>query len=290
MKTLHENISMPDYKFPIKAFIRSYKSENNIFVHPHWHDVIEILYIIEGKATQQINNRIFEVNKGELILIAGGQIHSTYTQKEDKNEILVLQFSPDLFCSEHHLFPENKFVQLFISSIDFPNPITNKTTHGIEAINCIKYIYEELEGKNYSYEIFVKAYILRFIGVMVRSYSHLKRKKDNAVKLNNAKKMLSNTFKLIDNNFSSDIPLEKAAKASNLSIPHFCRLFKNSTGMTFTEYLLFYRISKAEELLHSDLTITEIAHECGFNSTSSFSRAFRKVKNLSPTEFKRTYL
>ena len=60
-------------------------------------------------------------------------------------------FSDLLF--EHHLFPENKFVQLFISSIDFPNPITNKTTHGIEAINCIKYIYEELEGKKYSYEI-----------------------------------------------------------------------------------------------------------------------------------------
>jgi AraC family transcriptional activator of pobA len=143
MKTLHENISMPDYKFPIKAFIRSYKSENNIFVHPHWHDVIEILYIIEGKATQQINNRVFEVNKGELILIAGGQIHSTYTQKEDKNEILVLQFSPDLFCSEHHLFPKTipplckrtPVISILISSCLF----LSTYTHPLKCLQTLKF-------------------------------------------------------------------------------------------------------------------------------------------------------
>ena len=290
MRTLHENISMPDSGFPIKAFIRSYRSENNIFVHPHWHDVIEILYIIEGKAVQQINNRIFEANKNELVVIAGGQVHSTYTQKENKNEILVLQFSPDLFSSEDHLFPENKLVNQFISSIDFPNPISNKTVSGTEAICCIKAINEELEYKRYGFEIFVKAYILKFVGIMVRNFGHLRRKRDDVVKLNSTKKILNNTFKLIDNNFSFDIPLEKAAKASNLSIPHFCRLFKSSTGMTFTEYLLFYRINRAEEMLRFDLTITEIAHECGFSSTASFSRAFKKSRALSPTEFRRIYL
>ena len=290
MKNLHENINMPDHGFPIRAFIRSYKSEDNIFVHPHWHDVVEILYIIEGKAIQQINNRIFEVKKGELVIIAGGQVHSTYTQKEDVNEILVVQFSPDFFYSENRILPENKLVRLFVSSIDFPNPLSAKTPSGGEAISCINELYEELEKRKYGFEIFVKAHILKFIGIMARSFGHLKRNKDEVVELNNTKKILSNTFKLIDDNFSSEIPLKKAAKASNLSIAHFCRLFKGSTGMTFTEYLLFYRINHAEEMLRSDLTITEIAHECGFNSSASFSRAFRKLRNLSPTEFRRKYL
>ena len=290
MKSLHEDITMPDRNFPIRAFIRSHRTESNIFVHPHWHDVVEILYFIEGTAIQQINNKIFEVNKNELVVIAGGQIHSTYTQKEDKNEILVIQFSPDFIDSENSLLPENILVRLFNFSIDFPNPISNDTVPGSEAICCIKNIYEELKNRNMGFEVFAKAYILKFVGIMVRNFGHMKRKSNDVAKLNDSKKMLKNTFMLIDSNFSSEITLEEAAKASNLSIPHFCRLFKSSTGMTFTEYLLLYRINRAEDMLRSGLTITEIACECGFNSLASFSRAFKKLRNLSPTEFRKKYL
>ena len=76
--------------------------------------------------------------------------------------------------------------------------------------------------------------------------------------------MLEKTFDLIDISYFEDVSLKKAALVSNLSIQHFCRLFKKTTGMTFNDYLSFYRVNRAEKLLHSQKKITEIALECGF--------------------------
>ncbi len=67
------------------------------------------------------------------------------------------------------------------------------------------------------------------------------------------------------------------------SVSHFCRLFKRTTGMTFTAYLSLYRVNRAEEMLSSPCSITEIAYACGFNSPVSFIRSFKQYKNTTPS-------
>ena len=86
---------------------------------------------------------------------------------------------------------------------------------------------------------------------------------------------------------SDPINLAQIAGSLGISTFHFCRTFKQSTGLTFVEYLSRFRIEKAKVLLHqSGLRVSEIAYEVGFQSITHFNRVFRKLVGQSPTEFR----
>lgn len=73
----------------------------------------------------------------------------------------------------------------------------------------------------------------------------------------------------------------------HLNKDYFCRLFKKATGTSVIEYLNFARVCKAEELLKSDMNITDIAYTVGFSSLSYFNRSFNKYKGYSPTCYRK---
>jgi AraC-like DNA-binding protein/ligand-binding sensor protein len=86
---------------------------------------------------------------------------------------------------------------------------------------------------------------------------------------------------------SEPIKLEQIARALNMSKFHFCRVFKQTTDLTFVEYLNRVRIEKAKILLHNNnLRVSEIAYDVGFQTITHFNRIFRKLVGHSPTEFR----
>ena len=99
---------------------------------------------------------------------------------------------------------------------------------------------------------------------------------------------LEQVFEYVDNNYDRPISLDQIARVANFSIYHFTRFFKETTGMTFGEYLNSYRIKKAEAYLEdAQNTITEIAFKSGFNSIKTFNRVFKHQKGCSPSEYRK---
>ncbi|MCF7669302.1 MAG: PocR ligand-binding domain-containing protein [Verrucomicrobia bacterium] len=93
--------------------------------------------------------------------------------------------------------------------------------------------------------------------------------------------------KYIHDHQTDDISLSEVAKAVNTSTYYFCKIFKKSTGLNFTEYLSCVRIEKAKNLLlNPNLRVSEIAYEVGFQSLTHFNRVFRKLVGESPTAFR----
>jgi len=83
------------------------------------------------------------------------------------------------------------------------------------------------------------------------------------------------------------LSLGDVAKAVNTSTFHFCKMFRKSTGLTFTDYVSRVRIEKAKNLLlNPNLRISEIAYEVGFQSLTHFNRVFKKVTGKSPTDYR----
>ena len=88
-------------------------------------------------------------------------------------------------------------------------------------------------------------------------------------------------------NFSRPISLAEVARFANSNREYFCRLFKKSTGFTFSEYVRLIRVERAKALLRSSHSrITEIAHQTGFQSVSDFNRVFKTVTKMSPSAYK----
>jgi len=74
------------------------------------------------------------------------------------------------------------------------------------------------------------------------------------------------------------------AATAGLSVFHFCRSFKQSTGMTPRQYQLYRRIERAKELLADrSLSLASLSVAVGFSSRSHFSTGFRKIAGTSPT-------
>lgn len=83
---------------------------------------------------------------------------------------------------------------------------------------------------------------------------------------------------------AEEISLREVAAAVNTSAFYFCKMFKQATGLTFTDYLARLRIEKVKNLLQNpNKRISEAAFETGFQSLSQFNRVFRKIAGESPT-------
>lgn len=98
---------------------------------------------------------------------------------------------------------------------------------------------------------------------------------------------INRVFEFIDENLESDLSLNTVSAIAYFSPFHFHRVFKFVTGETLNEYVTRRRVEKsASDLLHKNITATEIAHKYGFSDNSSYSRTFKKYFGVSPTGFK----
>jgi AraC-like DNA-binding protein len=94
--------------------------------------------------------------------------------------------------------------------------------------------------------------------------------------------------KYIHKNLDQPLPLGLVAKQAGLSESHFCRLFKDSAGITLTDYVNRCRIDWAKrELLRAEVRISEIAFLVGYQSLSQFNRSFARIIGQSPTLYRR---
>ena len=100
-------------------------------------------------------------------------------------------------------------------------------------------------------------------------------------------KRIDKVFAFIDQNLGEELSLDTVSRIAHFSPFHFHRIFKSITGETLNEYITRRRIEKAAaDLIHKELSITEISLRNGFNDNSTFTRSFKKFYGLSPTDFK----
>jgi AraC-like DNA-binding protein/ligand-binding sensor protein len=99
--------------------------------------------------------------------------------------------------------------------------------------------------------------------------------------------MIARARSYIAGHQSEELSLKEVARAVNTSAFYFCKMFKQATGLTFTDYLARVRVEKVKNLLlNPHKRISEAAFEAGFQSLSQFNRVFKKIEGLSPSDFR----
>ena len=94
----------------------------------------------------------------------------------------------------------------------------------------------------------------------------------------------------IEKNKTDSLSLAQVAEAAGASVFHFCKVFKRSTGLKFTDYVARVRLEDARtQLLNPNRRISEVAYDVGFQSLTQFNRMFKRIFGQSPTQF-RTHL
>ena len=95
------------------------------------------------------------------------------------------------------------------------------------------------------------------------------------------------SIRFIREHFDEPVSVAQLAKLENYNIAYFNDWFKQQTGCTPSHFLRLYRIEKAKELLkYTSYRTIEIAMQVGYNSDAAFSRAFKKMEGVSPSEYR----
>jgi len=105
---------------------------------------------------------------------------------------------------------------------------------------------------------------------------------------NNAEPLVVRRARRFINEHKTEVlSLSNVAQASGASIFHFCKVFKRSTGLRFTDYVARVRMEDARtQLLNPNRRIGEVAYDVGFQSLTQFNRVFKRIVGVSPTQFR----
>ena len=266
-----------------KFFPFAYYSVTHI--HPrynmivHWHEECELIRIIKGNFELKINTKIYSLKEGDIIFINSGAIHSGIP-KNCIYECLVFDIS--------FLKRERSFTNSFLNSlINFEKEIKILYTNENKEISeIISKIFNVIKEKKKGYDMKLFGLFYYFLGIIEENdmfTNKINVEHVNKKKILQLKKILS----VIQKKYMYNLTLEDLSSTVNTNTNYFCKFFKELTNKTPMDYLNYYRVECAKEKLkESDLSITEIAYDCGFNDISYFTKVFKKYNNnLTPRIF-----
>jgi AraC-like DNA-binding protein len=98
---------------------------------------------------------------------------------------------------------------------------------------------------------------------------------------------MNTIHRFIEGNYHRNISVNEMAAMVHLSTAAFCRYFKKTTRMTFTDFLNQYRVNQARKMLLHDKNVTEACFESGFENLSYFSRTFKRFSGENPSQFRK---
>ncbi len=148
-------------------------------------------------------------------------------------------------------------------------------------------LQKENTEKNIGYKLALKARVFDLLILILRNVPMESLSDIEKNKQMQRLERLEIVLRYVDEHFENTILLDDVAKITNFSVFHFSRFFKETTGITFCQYVNQYRIAKSVDyLLNTEDTITEIVFQSGFNNAKTFNRLFKQMKGCSPTVFK----
>jgi len=256
----------------------------------HYHPELQLKYIVKGTGDLFVSDTIRSFEPGNLFLVGSNQSH--------------------VFKSDAKYFEGNEKLISRSVSVFFQESSLGEGFFNIEEMSAIRRLIERagrgiLFGSKISYKtgpritnlLNVSGFdrfleILSILNDLAQSddFEYLATMKSSEPLSDKENEKVNDVINFIFSHYKEDLKLEDVARIANYSQAAFCMFFKQRTRKTFTEFLNEVRVSKACKMLKdSDLNISEICYESGFNNVSNFNRQFKKLTKYSPSDYRKKY-
>ncbi len=273
-----EKILHGDESFPVAVYEID-PSHIRYRMSVHWHPEHEILHVRSGRLHLRLNDVSYELTEGDVVFIPGGTIHSG--EPLDCSYTCVL-FNLSLLMKKSDACME--FAErIRTGKLQIP-PLEGKTAEPFAAM-C-REMSEAFRQKQAGYLFEMKSLIFGFFGKLLNLGL---LEKDDTDKSTDTSGRMKAAIVYMEKNFDTQVRLSELAAEVNMSPNHFCRCFKRVTGVTPLSYLIGFRLSRAQYALRTtDLPVTSVALDNGFNDVSHFIRLFRETYGMTPRQYRNT--
>jgi AraC-like DNA-binding protein len=257
----------------------------HLYNHLHQHPEIQLTVVKESHGTLIAGDYVGPFHAGDVFVIGGNQPHvfrneEKFFKKRSRALAITIFFDETTLGENFWQLEEMKSLQQFLKNSSGGFRITGKkkklladkinliaTVEGIDRLIIFLEILKEL-GSRKEMQPLSKPIIQRNI----KTY--------DGSRLN---KVLEFTFK----EFQRTIKLKEVSTLANLTPEAFCKYFKTRTRKTYINFLNEIRINHACRLLTQERTIADICYDAGFTNLSNFNRIFKKIKKVSPNEWRK---
>lgn len=247
----------------------------------HWHRELEILYILNGHATVNMDGKHYEVNPMEAIVIDFSKIHEVLYALPQTMGICV-------HISRNFLYrylPSQEFITFSCNKKHLREETSEVYERICAALKEITVLY--VNQKN-TYQLRSSSLILGIMADLVEYFSEpltkAKGQGDTYVRMTNVER-LEQICDYVEHNYQDEITLQEAADELGLNREYFCRFFKQNMGISFVKYVNQVRLHHIyQDIIHTEDSIQEIMERHGFFNQKLFYQTFKAYYECTPRE------
>ncbi|OPJ63363.1 AraC family transcriptional regulator [Clostridium oryzae] len=246
-------------------------------VSNHWHNHLEIIYLLDGELEVNINKYKYLLKKDDLIVINPKDIHSTINRYG--NSALLLQI-PCEFLKKSYTDTEE--------DIRFEcNPYVKEKHQSQKNIKTLlNSLFDIYNKKTLGYKLKITSIIYDLLFILVNQFS-IELPKYKLKKTERYLNRLESVIDYIKKNYTQCISLEDVSKHIGLNSDYFSRFFKKYMGITFLKYLNSVRLEHFySDLVNTDSNISDLIIKNGFVNYKLFMKTFKSTYGCTPRELR----
>jgi AraC-like DNA-binding protein len=274
----HERAVRGTFDFPIELYYVD-ASHPRYEMPFHWHMECELILVLQGEFSLSLDGENLELHAGESAFLPEGAIHGG-APHDCIYECIV--FDMDRFLRDSTICRER-----YSEALGPGAHIQTCFPADSGAGRIVNRLFEAMEKEQPGYEFLTTGLLWQFIGTVLQQHLYTKpaeKDRRGSSRALQIKKVLLR----IRRDYSAPLTLDQLAAEAGLAPQYFCRVFRQVTGRTPIDYLNYYRVECAAELLCATQdSVTDIALSCGFNDLSYFIRLFRHYKGCSAGQFRK---
>lgn len=241
----------------------------------HWHSEMELLICLKGSMRMEFEDRVFTLSAGDALIIPACCAHSSSRLCEDQWRAAFI-FGYSLLSKQ---FASIQDVCLYIPAGDPKYRALQPPLDALKEIFSQDATVTEENEWHIRGNLFLLCQTLR---TMEESHTLSVEQRFRAQRL----ETIYTVLEYVRKHYREKITVEQMATLAGYSKTYFCRQFKNITGTSFYRYLTCYRISVACMLMEEHHnSMSHIAQSTGFASLPLFSRAFKEITGMTPSQF-----
>lgn len=277
--------------YPFKTHLQETYGASTV-VEVHYHQHIEILYCLSGSFRVFIGTKIDYFSEGDMVVINAMEAHAIFALAEGHGAYLVIRFEPEFLYTSVHAIFETKYILPFtVSHADHQRIIRAQTMVGTQVPYWLLEIAKEDQLRGYGFELAIKTHLGAIFLWMLRRWHQEGAEVGVSESVNvTTISHLQAALDYVARHWEEPLRLKDMAKRCNLSESYFSRTFKQVVGKSFSDYVNFVRLSRAQQFLMStDWSITEVAMASGFSTASYFIDLFKRQYQQTPLQFRRHF-
>lgn len=243
----------------------------------HAHDFLELYYFLDGSVTYYIEDQVYDLCPGNLLIIPAGKMHRPVIANEHAAyERMVLWITPQYLQSIDSPAGDLQKNLQKVGEHGYCVPFRGDETVFVTAL-LKKLLYMQ---KNDTDPKFCAGAVELYLWTIFRSYGVIDTTHRNETQV------IPQVIRYITEHFSEPLTLEDIAAEFFVSKSYLNRHFKAYTNSTVYAYIMALRLTHARRMLREGIPAVEAGRECGFSDYSTFYKAFKTQTGLSPQQFK----